>query len=67
MFMNQSTELSIEQQFSSRVFADYVRQMSREQAIEFLIDLHEHMMHKENMYKSLLEHDWGIGSDPMSA
>lgn len=64
--MKNSTELSIEQQFNLRLFADYVRQMSREQAQDFLIELHEHMMLKENMYKSLVRQDWGIDTDVMS-
>jgi hypothetical protein len=34
--MNQSIELSLEQEFSLRSFADQVQQMSREQAQEFL-------------------------------
>lgn len=61
-----TTELSLEQKFSLRSFADQVQHMSREQAIEFLIKLQEHMMLKENMYKSLLLHEWGIDSGPMS-
>ncbi|GAB1542354.1 hypothetical protein NUACC21_50280 [Scytonema sp. NUACC21] len=64
--MRNSTELSIEQQFNLRLFADYVRQMSREQAQDFLIELHEHMMLKENMYKSLVKQDWGIDTDFMA-
>jgi uncharacterized protein YaaW (UPF0174 family) len=64
--MNQSVELSLEQQFNLRIFEDSVRQMSREQAQNFLIDLHEHMMLKDNMYKTLLKQDWGINADQMS-
>ncbi|KYC40872.1 phycobilisome degradation family protein [Scytonema hofmannii PCC 7110] len=64
--MNQSVELSLEQQFNLRIFEDSVRQMSREQAQNFLIELHEHMMLKDNMYKTLLKQDWGINADQMS-
>ncbi|MUG94993.1 phycobilisome degradation family protein [Scytonema sp. UIC 10036] len=64
--MNQSMELSLEQQFNLRIFEDSVRQMSREQAQDFLIELHEHMMLKENMYKTLLKQDWGFDADQMS-
>ncbi|GAA6618995.1 NblA/ycf18 family protein [Scytonema sp. NUACC26] len=63
--MNQSMELSLEQQFNLRIFGDYVRQMSREQAQDFLVELQEHMMLKENMYKTLLKQDWGIDTDQM--
>ncbi|KAF3889623.1 MULTISPECIES: NblA/ycf18 family protein [Nostocales] len=61
--MNKSMELSLEQQFNLRIFEDYVRQMSREQAQDFLIEMQEHMMLKENMYKTLLKQDWGISAD----
>ena len=61
--MNQSIELSLEQEFGLRSFADQVQQMSREQAQEFLIKLHEHMVLKENMYKSFLKDKWEIESD----
>ncbi len=64
--MNQSVELSLEQQFNLRIFEDSVRQMSREQAQNFLIELHEHMILKDNMYKTLLKQDWGIDADQMS-
>lgn len=64
--MIHASELSLEQQFNLRIFEDYVRQMSREQAQVFLIELHEHMMLKENMYKTLLKQDWGINADQMS-
>ena len=63
--MNQSIELSLEQEFGLRSFADQVQQMSREQAQEFLIKLHEHMVLKENMYKSFLKDKWEIESDQM--
>lgn len=63
--MNQSIELSLEQEFSLRSFADQVQHMSREQAQEFLINLHEHMLLKENMYKSFLKDKWEIESDQM--
>ena len=63
--MNQSIELSLEQEFSLRSFADQVQQMSREQAQEFLIKLHEHMVLKENMYKSFLKDKWETESNQM--
>jgi hypothetical protein len=63
--MNQSIELSLAQEFGLRSFADQVQHMSREQAQEFLIKLHEHMVLKENMYKSFLRDKWEIESDQM--
>lgn len=63
--MNQPIELSLEQEFSLRSFANQVQRMSREQAQEFLILLHEQMLLKENMYKSFLKHKWELDSDSM--
>lgn len=64
--MNQSTELTLEQEFSIRSFADQVQHMSREQAHDFLINLHEHMLLRENMYKSFIKHEWGLDSNSAS-
>ena len=64
--MIQPIELSLEQEFSLRSFADQVERMSREQAQEFLINLHEHMILRENMYKFFIKHEWGLDSDPRS-
>lgn len=64
--MNQSIELTLEQEFSIRSFADQVQHMSREQAQDFLINLHEHMLLRENMYKSFIKHEWGLDSNSAS-
>ena len=58
--MNQPAELSLEQQFSLTSFKLQVNEMSREQAQEFLINLYEHMMVRENMYQQFLKHQWGL-------
>lgn len=60
--MSNSMNLSLEQQFSLRCFQTQVDQMTREQAKEFLIKLYEEMLVRENMYKDVLKHQWGIGS-----
>jgi len=62
--MSQPIQLSMEQQFSLRSFETQVQKMSREQAQDFLIQLYEQMMVRENMYKEFLKHEWGIGSTP---
>ena len=51
--MNQPTELSLEQEFQLKSFADQVQHMSREQAQEFLIMVHRQMIIKEKMYQDL--------------
>ncbi|AFZ42585.1 Phycobilisome degradation protein nblA [Halothece sp. PCC 7418] len=53
-------ELSLEQEFNVRSFESQVKQMSREQAQEFLVKLYEQMLARENMYKEFLKHEWGI-------
>lgn len=58
--MSKSVNLSLEQQFSIRSFEHQVRDMSREQAQEFLVNLYTQMMMQENSYKSLIKHQWGI-------
>ena len=63
--MNQSAELSLEQEFKQRRFADRVKTLSREQIEELSIELYRQIMLKENMYKALIKEEWGIGSDTM--
>jgi hypothetical protein len=58
--VNQPIELSLEQQFSIRSFADQVQHMSREQAQEFLLMLYQQMMIKETMYQHFLKHEWKL-------
>ena len=45
--------LSLEQQFKQRVFAERVQQLSRVEAQELLVQMHEHMLCKDNMYQKL--------------
>jgi hypothetical protein len=58
--MSKSFDLSLEQQFSIRSFEHQVRDMTREQAQEFLVNLYRQMMLQENSYKTLLKQQWGI-------
>lgn len=60
--MNQPIELSLEQQFNIRSFADQVHHMSREQAQEFLLMLYQQMMMKEAMYLNFLKQEWKLDS-----
>ena len=63
--MNQSANLSLEQEFNLKLFADLVQKLTSEQAKEFLIELNQQMMLKDNLYRELLKHYMGIGSTPM--
>jgi hypothetical protein len=58
--MNHPIELSLEQEFNLRSFADQVQKMSREQAQDFLINLHRQMILKDTIYKELLKHEWKL-------
>jgi hypothetical protein len=63
--MNQSADLSLEQEFNLKVFADLVQNLSHEQAKEFLVELNRQMMIRENLYRDLLKQYLGMGSTPM--
>lgn len=63
MDQDQAIELTLEQDFSLRNFADMVQQMSREQAQEFLIQQHRLMLVQKTMYQEILKHEWKLGSD----
>ncbi len=58
--MNQPTELSLEQEFHLKSFADQVQRMSRQQAQESLIMLYRQMMIQETMYQHFLMHEWNL-------
>jgi hypothetical protein len=63
MDMDEAIELTLEQDFSLRNFADIVQQMSREQAQKFLVEQYRLMMVQKTMYQEILKHEWKIGSD----
>ena len=62
--MSESAKMSLEQKFNLRSFETQVQQMSREQAQDFLIQLYEQMIVRENMYKEFIKHQWGL--EPIS-
>ena len=53
-------ELSLAQKFSLRSFETQVQQMNREQAQEYLVKLYEQMLSRENQYKEVIKHQWGL-------
>ena len=61
--MDRTIELTLEQEFSLRNFADQVQRMSREQAQEFLLVQYKHMMIQETTYQELLKKDWKLDRD----
>lgn len=48
----------MEQQFHMAEFKMHVSKMSKRQAQDFLVKLHEQMMLKDNAYKQMLRADW---------
>ena len=63
--MNQSVELSLEQELKQRRFADRVKTLSKEDIEKLAIELYKQMMLKENIYQALVKEEWGIISDSM--
>lgn len=57
-------ELSIDQQFQIAAFEQQVKQMSREQAQEVLINLFKQYQAQKATYLDLLGHQWGISYIP---
>ncbi|NJM75906.1 MAG: NblA-related protein [Acaryochloridaceae cyanobacterium RU_4_10] len=58
--MNTPFDLSLEQQFSLRAFSEQVKDLSREQAQDFLVDLYRQMMVKESLYKQIMKQQIGF-------
>lgn len=61
--MNESSELTLDQEFSLKIFADQVKRMSREQAQELLIEQNRLMMIQKSTYQNLLRHKWKLNFD----
>ena len=64
--MKDSEQLSLEQEFNLRTFADQVRTLTSEEARGLSIELYRRMMLKDNLYEELLKDYWGISSFPVS-
>ena len=64
--MKDSEQLSLEQKFNLRKFADLVQTLSSEEAQGLSIELYRRMMLKDNLYQELLQDYWGISSIPVS-
>ena len=64
--MKDSEQLSLEQKFNLRTFADQVQTLSFEEAQGLSIELYRRMMLKDNLYQELLQDYWGISSIPVS-
>ncbi len=58
--MNLLTNLSLKEELQLKIFTDRVQHMSREQAQEFLIELHRQMMIKDKMYQFFIKQEWNL-------
>ena len=54
------TELTLEQQFNIRAYADTVKTMPLSVAQESLVILYREMLVRENMYKQFIKDSWGL-------
>ncbi|MEM6836814.1 MAG: NblA/ycf18 family protein [Cyanobacteria bacterium P01_C01_bin.120] len=61
--MDQTVELTLEQEFMLKDFAFQVQKMSLEQAREFLIDQHRNMLIQKLIFQNLLKHEWNLDPD----
>ncbi len=58
--MNQAKNLSLSEEFELKKFSNLVQRMSREQAQEFLIELHRQMMMRDKMYQHFIKQEWNL-------
>ena len=58
--MSEPTQLTIEQKFHLRRLADQTKALSQQQAQELIVELQRQMMVKDNLYKQMIKHEWGI-------
>ena len=63
---DQTSSLSLDQEFSLRLFADQVQQLSHQQALELLVEQHRLMMVREQMYQKMLKHEWKLDLEAAS-
>lgn len=55
-----ANSLTLEQQFDLRKVADRTKSLSPQQAHELIIELQRQLMIKDNIYKQIIKHEWGI-------
>ena len=65
--MNQSTELTMEQEFSLNRFTSQVQNITREQAQELLIEQQRIMMIRDTLFKQLLRTEWNLNPTASSS
>lgn len=58
--MSKPNQLSLEQKFMLKKIAHQTKSLSQEQSQELIVELQRQIMIKDNLYKQLIKHDWGI-------
>ena len=58
--MKQANKLTLEQEFSLKKIAAQTKTLSQQEAQELIIELQRQMMVKDNLYKQIIKHEWGI-------
>ncbi len=53
--MNTTSGLSLEQQFQLKVYEKQIKELTREQAQEYLLEVLRQSMVKDNLFKDLLK------------
>lgn len=61
--MTTQSQITLEQQFELRVFAEQVSQLSQAEAQELLVNLRETMIIQTNLFKDIIKESWDIGQD----
>jgi len=58
--MSQATNLTVEQEFNLRKVADQTKVLSLQEAQDLIVEMQRQMMIKDNLFKQLIKHEWGI-------
>lgn len=58
--MSETVKLTIEQKFHLRKVADQTKALSQQQAQELIVELQRQLMMKDNLFKQMIKHEWGL-------
>jgi hypothetical protein len=61
--MDNTTELTLEQEFNLRNFENQVQQMNLEQAQEYLVKLYQLMLVQKRVFQELMKREWNLNVD----
>lgn len=61
--MDNTTELTLEQEFNLRNFEDQVQQMNLKQAQEYLVKLYQLMLVQKRVFQELMKRELNLNAD----